>query len=40
MYWRVIINITNCSIVVRHAWYFYYALVLVFTVVCSSICIA
>ncbi|MDU9595117.1 DUF3265 domain-containing protein [Vibrio sp. 1-2-3a] len=28
----MIINITNCSIVVRHAWYFYYALVLVFTV--------
>ncbi|EJS9609376.1 DUF3265 domain-containing protein, partial [Vibrio parahaemolyticus] len=25
---------------IRHAWHFYYALVLVFKVVCGSICIA
>ncbi|MBE4085188.1 DUF3265 domain-containing protein [Vibrio parahaemolyticus] len=31
---------TNCSRVIRHAWHFYYALVLVVTVTCSSICIA
>ncbi|MCX8809230.1 DUF3265 domain-containing protein, partial [Vibrio parahaemolyticus] len=26
-------HITNCSRVIRHAWHFYYALVLVFKVV-------
>ncbi|MCF7479331.1 DUF3265 domain-containing protein [Vibrio sp. J2-4] len=29
-------NITNCSRVIRHAWPFYYALVLVVKVVCIS----
>ncbi|NAW81724.1 DUF3265 domain-containing protein, partial [Vibrio sp. V43_P6S15P86] len=27
---------TNCSRVIRHAWHFYYALVLVVKVVCSG----
>ncbi|MDF5058735.1 DUF3265 domain-containing protein, partial [Vibrio parahaemolyticus] len=27
-------RITNCSRVIRHAWHFYYALVLVVKVVC------
>ncbi|EJG1641018.1 DUF3265 domain-containing protein, partial [Vibrio alginolyticus] len=29
-------NITNCLRVIRNAWHFYYALVLVFKVVCGS----
>ncbi|MBM5000898.1 DUF3265 domain-containing protein [Vibrio parahaemolyticus] len=33
-------NITNCSRVIRHAWHFYYALVLVVKVVCVSFGIA
>ncbi|MBE3696237.1 DUF3265 domain-containing protein [Vibrio parahaemolyticus] len=32
--------ITNCSRVIRHAWHFYYAVVLVIKVVCGSIGIA
>ncbi|NVC52872.1 DUF3265 domain-containing protein [Vibrio diabolicus] len=32
--------ITNCSRVIRHAWHFYYALVLVVKVVCGSLSIA
>ncbi|EGX6965315.1 DUF3265 domain-containing protein [Vibrio alginolyticus] len=32
--------ITNCSRVIRHAWHFYYALVLVVKVVCGSFGIA
>ncbi|EGR1403101.1 DUF3265 domain-containing protein, partial [Vibrio cholerae] len=28
-------NITNCLRVIRNAWHFYYALVLVFKVVCG-----
>ncbi|EGQ8003242.1 DUF3265 domain-containing protein [Vibrio parahaemolyticus] len=31
---------TNCSSVIRHAWHFYYAVVLVIKVVCGSIGIA
>ncbi|EGQ7678915.1 DUF3265 domain-containing protein [Vibrio parahaemolyticus] len=31
---------TNCSRVIRNAWHFYYALVLVFKVACGSIGIA
>ncbi|MBE4076164.1 DUF3265 domain-containing protein [Vibrio parahaemolyticus] len=31
------INITNNLRVIRHAWHFYYALVLVVKVVCGSI---
>ncbi len=34
------IGITNCLRVIRNAWHFYYALVLVFKVVCSGIGIA
>ncbi|HAV1397834.1 DUF3265 domain-containing protein [Vibrio parahaemolyticus] len=33
-------NITNNLRVIRHAWHFYYALVLVVKVVCGSISIA
>ncbi|ACY51386.1 DUF3265 domain-containing protein [Vibrio parahaemolyticus] len=33
-------RITNCSRVIRHAWHFYYALVLVIKVVCGSFGIA
>ncbi|AVF65919.1 DUF3265 domain-containing protein [Vibrio parahaemolyticus] len=33
-------HITNCSRVIRNAWHFYYALVLVFKVLCGSVCIA
>ncbi|EGR1549700.1 DUF3265 domain-containing protein [Vibrio parahaemolyticus] len=33
-------NITNCSRGIRNAWHFYYALVLVFKVVCGVIGIA
>ncbi|MEH0772026.1 DUF3265 domain-containing protein [Vibrio alginolyticus] len=33
-------RLTNCSRVIRHAWYFYYALVLVFKVVCGDFGIA
>ncbi|EHH2561723.1 DUF3265 domain-containing protein [Vibrio parahaemolyticus] len=29
-------NITNCLRVIRNAWHFYYALVLVIKVVCGS----
>ncbi|MBE4467446.1 DUF3265 domain-containing protein [Vibrio parahaemolyticus] len=32
--------ITNCLRVIRNAWHFYYALILVFKVACGSICIA
>ncbi|EHZ2730709.1 DUF3265 domain-containing protein [Vibrio parahaemolyticus] len=31
---------TNCSRGIRNAWHFYYALFLVFKVVCSDFCIA
>ncbi|MBE3812234.1 DUF3265 domain-containing protein [Vibrio parahaemolyticus] len=34
------IGITNCLRVIRNAWHFYYALVLVFRVVCSGFGIA
>ncbi|HBC3831666.1 TPA: DUF3265 domain-containing protein, partial [Vibrio parahaemolyticus] len=30
-------NLTNCLRVIRNAWHFYYALVLVFKVVCGSL---
>ncbi|HBC3988448.1 TPA: DUF3265 domain-containing protein, partial [Vibrio parahaemolyticus] len=30
-------NITNCSRGIRNAWHFYYALVLVFKVVCGGL---
>ncbi|HCH2716598.1 TPA: DUF3265 domain-containing protein [Vibrio parahaemolyticus] len=33
-------RLTNCLRVIRNAWHFYYALCLVFKVVCGSICIA
>ncbi|MCC3796583.1 DUF3265 domain-containing protein [Vibrio parahaemolyticus] len=33
-------RITNCSRGIQHAWHFYYALVLVFKVVCGGFCIA
>ncbi|ASI96290.1 hypothetical protein BSZ04_15100 [Vibrio rotiferianus] len=33
-------HITNCLRVIRNAWHFYYALVLVFKVVCGGIGIA
>nr|WP_264762644.1 DUF3265 domain-containing protein [Vibrio diabolicus] len=33
-------GITNCSRVIRHAWHFYYAVVLVVQVSCGSIDIA
>ncbi|QSV17430.1 DUF3265 domain-containing protein [Photobacterium ganghwense] len=33
-------HITNCSRGIRHAWHFYYALVLVVTVLCGSFGIA
>ncbi|ASI96225.1 hypothetical protein BSZ04_14700 [Vibrio rotiferianus] len=33
-------HITNCLRVIRHAWHFYYALVLVVKVVCGSFGIA
>ncbi|EHH2451468.1 DUF3265 domain-containing protein [Vibrio vulnificus] len=33
-------NLTNCLRVIRNAWHFYYALVLVIKVVCGSIGIA
>ncbi|EGR0071374.1 DUF3265 domain-containing protein [Vibrio vulnificus] len=36
----VSIGITNCLRVIRNAWHFYYALVLVFKVVCGGFCIA
>nr|WP_216613259.1 DUF3265 domain-containing protein [Vibrio owensii] len=39
-YWWVVINITNCSRVIRHAWHFYYALILVVKVLCGSLGIA
>ncbi|TNI88987.1 DUF3265 domain-containing protein [Aeromonas sobria] len=32
--------ITNCLRVIRNAWYFYYALCLVFKVACGGFCIA
>ncbi|EGQ7761434.1 TPA: DUF3265 domain-containing protein [Vibrio vulnificus] len=34
------IGITNCLRVIRNAWHFYYALVLVIKVVCGGFCIA
>ncbi|MBE4390554.1 DUF3265 domain-containing protein [Vibrio parahaemolyticus] len=34
------IAITNCLRVIRNAWHFYYALLLVFKVVCGSLGIA
>ncbi|PMT59174.1 DUF3265 domain-containing protein [Vibrio parahaemolyticus] len=33
-------RITNCSRAIRHAWHFYYALVLVVTVLCGIFGIA
>ncbi|EGR0026372.1 DUF3265 domain-containing protein [Vibrio alginolyticus] len=36
----VSIGITNCLRVIRNAWHFYYALVLVFKVVCGRLGIA
>ncbi|HAS6199712.1 TPA: DUF3265 domain-containing protein [Vibrio vulnificus] len=33
-------NITNCSRGIRNAWHFYYALALVFKVICGGIGIA
>ncbi|MCF7495219.1 DUF3265 domain-containing protein [Vibrio sp. L5-1] len=33
-------NLTNNLRVIRHAWHFYYTLVLVFKVVCGSVDIA
>nr|WP_274612981.1 DUF3265 domain-containing protein [Vibrio vulnificus] len=33
-------HITNCSRVIRNAWHFYYALILVIKVVCSGFGIA
>ncbi|EGQ9717124.1 DUF3265 domain-containing protein [Vibrio alginolyticus] len=33
-------HITNCLRVIRNAWHFYYALVLMFKVVCSDFSIA
>ncbi|EIJ2226047.1 DUF3265 domain-containing protein [Vibrio parahaemolyticus] len=36
----VSIGITNCSRGIRNAWHFYYALGLVFKVVCGSLGIA
>nr|WP_203218845.1 DUF3265 domain-containing protein [Vibrio harveyi] len=33
-------GLTNCLRVIRNAWHFYYALVLVFKVVCGSFSIA
>ncbi|EGQ7914765.1 DUF3265 domain-containing protein [Vibrio parahaemolyticus] len=33
-------HLTNCSRVIRNAWHFHYALILVFKVVCGSIGIA
>ncbi|ELJ8842105.1 DUF3265 domain-containing protein [Vibrio parahaemolyticus] len=33
-------GLTNCSRGIQHAWHFYYALVLVFKVVCGSIGVA
>ncbi|HAT8521985.1 TPA: DUF3265 domain-containing protein [Vibrio vulnificus] len=33
-------GITNCLRVIRNAWHFYYALCLVFKVVCGSIGVA
>ncbi|MBE4467687.1 DUF3265 domain-containing protein [Vibrio parahaemolyticus] len=33
-------KLTNCSRVIRHAWHFYYALVLVVKVLCGSLGIA
>ncbi|EPJ0713625.1 hypothetical protein ACS8UU_004504 [Vibrio parahaemolyticus] len=34
------IHLTNCLRVIRNAWHFHYALVLVFKVVCGGFCIA
>ncbi|NDJ81466.1 DUF3265 domain-containing protein [Vibrio campbellii] len=34
------IKLTNCSRVIRNAWHFYYALVLVIKVVCGGLGIA
>ncbi len=34
------VNLTNCSRGIRNAWHFYYALVLVFKVVCGGFGIA
>ncbi|EGQ8061934.1 DUF3265 domain-containing protein [Vibrio parahaemolyticus] len=33
-------NLTKCSSGICNAWHFYYALVLVFKVVCGGFCIA
>ncbi|EHI9243103.1 DUF3265 domain-containing protein [Vibrio vulnificus] len=33
-------SITNCLRVIRNAWHFYHALVLVFKVVCGGFCLA
>ncbi|UAK71699.1 DUF3265 domain-containing protein [Aeromonas enteropelogenes] len=32
--------LTNCSRGIRNTWHFYYALILVFIVVCGGFCIA
>ncbi|EGQ7844852.1 DUF3265 domain-containing protein [Vibrio alginolyticus] len=32
--------LTNCLRVIRNAWHFYYALILVIKVVCGGLCIA
>nr|WP_180932350.1 MULTISPECIES: DUF3265 domain-containing protein [Vibrio] len=37
---RVIKHLTNCLRVIRNAWHFYYALRLVFKVVCGGFSIA
>ncbi|TOG45073.1 DUF3265 domain-containing protein [Vibrio parahaemolyticus] len=33
-------SLTNCLRVIRNAWHFHYALILVIKVVCSCFCIA
>ncbi|EGR4425832.1 DUF3265 domain-containing protein [Vibrio cholerae] len=39
--WNSVIHrVTNCLRVIRNAWHFYYALRLVFKVVCGGLCIA
>ncbi|MBM4837369.1 DUF3265 domain-containing protein [Vibrio parahaemolyticus] len=37
---RLVKLLTNCLRVIRNAWHFYCALVLVFKVVCGGCCIA
>ncbi|MBE3735739.1 DUF3265 domain-containing protein [Vibrio parahaemolyticus] len=38
--WPSKVNLTNCLRVIRNAWHFYYASVLVFKVVCRNFGIA